>query len=42
MPARAAMERKLVHIPNLRAESENALMATIAADDNFVSYLVFH
>ena len=35
---RAALERKLVQIPNLRAVSDSALLATIAAGDNFISY----
>ncbi len=35
---RAALERKLVHIPDLRSETDTKLLAAIAAGDNFISY----
>ncbi len=35
---RAALERKLVHIPNLKTETDTDLLATIAAEDDFACY----
>jgi PAS domain S-box-containing protein/putative nucleotidyltransferase with HDIG domain len=35
---RAALERKVVHIPDLRSETDTKLLAAIAAGDNFISY----
>jgi PAS domain S-box-containing protein len=35
---RAALERKLVQIPDLGAGPDSLLLATLLADDNFVSY----
>jgi putative nucleotidyltransferase with HDIG domain len=35
---RAALERKLIHIPNLKTESVTPLLAAIAAEDNLTCY----
>jgi PAS domain S-box-containing protein/putative nucleotidyltransferase with HDIG domain len=35
---RAAHERKLIHIADLRTESDTELLKSIAADDNFICY----